>query len=79
MPRDGPWFPGRDPVPSERVGRADAKGVEGAITGQVIIAEQPRPDPGLVAHASTDQCAAAIARGMTRRRLGTLDLRVRLG
>ena len=39
VPRYGSWFPGHDPVPSERVGRAYAKSVEGAITGQVIIVE----------------------------------------
>ena len=32
-------FPGHEPVPSERVGLAFAKSVEGAITGQVIIVE----------------------------------------
>lgn len=37
VPRYGQWFPGHDPVSSERVGRAYAKSVEGAITGQVII------------------------------------------
>ncbi|MCV6586976.1 MAG: short chain dehydrogenase [Marinibacterium sp.] len=37
VPRYGAWFPGHDPVPSDRVGRAYAKSVEGAITGQVII------------------------------------------
>lgn len=37
VPRYGAWFPGHDPVASERVGRAYAKSVEGAITGQVII------------------------------------------
>ncbi len=36
-PRYAAWFPGHDPVPAERVGRAFAKSVEGAITGQVII------------------------------------------
>ncbi|MEO9901918.1 short chain dehydrogenase [Nisaea sp.] len=39
VPRYGKWFPGHDPVSSERVGRAYAKSVEGAITGQVIIVE----------------------------------------
>jgi len=39
VPRYGQWFPGHDPVSSERVGRAFAKSVEGAITGQVIIVE----------------------------------------
>ncbi|MBM7068062.1 short chain dehydrogenase [Actibacterium sp. 188UL27-1] len=39
VPRYGAWFPGHDPVPSKRVGRAYAKSVEGAITGQVIIVE----------------------------------------
>lgn len=39
VPRYGDWFPGHEPVPSERVGRAYAKSVEGAITGQVIIVE----------------------------------------
>lgn len=38
-PRYGAWFPGHDPVSSLRVGRAYAKSVEGAITGQVIIVE----------------------------------------
>jgi NAD(P)-dependent dehydrogenase (short-subunit alcohol dehydrogenase family) len=35
--RYGAWFPGHDPVPSDRVARAYAKSVEGAGTGQVII------------------------------------------
>lgn len=35
--RYGSWFPGHDPVPSDRVGRAYAKSVEGAGTGRVII------------------------------------------
>lgn len=35
--RYGSWFPGHDPVPSDRVGRAYAKSVEGAVTGKVII------------------------------------------
>lgn len=37
VPRYGDWFPGHDPVPADRVGRAYAKSVEGAITGRVII------------------------------------------
>jgi len=37
--RYGEWFPGHNPVSSERVGRAYAKSVEGAITGQVIIVD----------------------------------------
>ncbi len=37
VPRYGAWFPGHDPVASDRVGRAYAKSVEGAVTGQVII------------------------------------------
>ena len=36
VPRYGQWFPGHNPVSSERVGRAYAKSVEGAITGQII-------------------------------------------
>lgn len=32
-----PWFPGHEPVPAERVGRAYAESVEGALTGQVIV------------------------------------------
>lgn len=39
VPRYGAWFPGHDPVSSLRVGRAYAKSVEGAVTGQVIIVE----------------------------------------
>lgn len=39
VPRYGEWFPGHDPVSSLRAGRAYAKSVEGAITGQVIIVE----------------------------------------
>ncbi len=39
VPQYGKWFPGHDPVSSVRVGRAYAKSVEGAITGQVIIVE----------------------------------------
>ena len=37
--RYGNFFPGHERVSSERVGRAFAKSVEGAITGQVIIVE----------------------------------------
>lgn len=37
--RYGSFFPGHERVPSHRVGRAYAKSVEGARTGQVIIAE----------------------------------------
>ncbi len=33
------FFPGHEPVSSERVGLAYAKSVEGAITGQVIVIE----------------------------------------
>jgi NAD(P)-dependent dehydrogenase (short-subunit alcohol dehydrogenase family) len=33
------YFPGHEPVSSERVGLAYAKSVEGALTGQVIIVE----------------------------------------
>ena len=39
VPRYGEWFPGHNPVSSKRVGRAYAKSVEGAITGQVIVVE----------------------------------------
>ncbi len=39
VPRYGAWFPGHVPVPSDRVGLAYAKSVEGALTGQVIIVE----------------------------------------
>ena len=39
VPRYGEWFPGHNPVSSERVGRAYAKSVEGAITGQVITVD----------------------------------------
>jgi len=39
VPRYGDWFPGHKPVASQDVGRAYAKSVEGAITGQVIIVE----------------------------------------
>lgn len=35
----GAWFPGHEPVSSERVGPAYAKSAEGAMTGQVIIVE----------------------------------------
>jgi len=38
-PRYGALFPGHEPVSSRRVGRAFAKCVEGAITGQVVIVE----------------------------------------
>ncbi len=38
-PRYGAWFPGHETVPAARVGRAYAKSVEGAVTGQVIIVE----------------------------------------
>ena len=38
-PKYGHWFPGHEPVASERVGRAYAKSVEGHVTGQVIIVE----------------------------------------
>ena len=37
--RYGAFFPGHERVPSDRVGRAFAKSVEGACTGQVIIVE----------------------------------------
>lgn len=37
VPRYGAWFHGHDPVSAKRVGRAFAKSVEGAITGQVVI------------------------------------------
>jgi NAD(P)-dependent dehydrogenase (short-subunit alcohol dehydrogenase family) len=37
VPRYGEWFPGHEPVSSQRVGLAYAKSVEGAITGKVII------------------------------------------
>lgn len=36
-PRYGDWFPGHDPVLSDRVARAYVKAVEGPGTGQVII------------------------------------------
>ncbi len=39
VPRYGSFFHGHEPVSSERVGRAYAKSVEGALTGQVIIVE----------------------------------------
>ncbi len=35
----GAFFPGHERVPSERVGRAYAKCVEGAINGQVVIVD----------------------------------------
>ncbi len=38
-PDYGHLFPGQETVPSDRVGRAYAKSVEGALTGQVIIVE----------------------------------------
>ncbi|WP_299778431.1 short chain dehydrogenase [uncultured Roseobacter sp.] len=37
--RYGALFPGHERVPSERVGRAFAKCVEGAINGQVVVVE----------------------------------------
>ena len=37
--RYGAWFRGHVPVPSDRVGLAYVKCVEGAITGQVVIVE----------------------------------------
>ncbi len=37
VPRYGAWFPGHEPVCSKSVGRAYAKSVEGAATGQVFI------------------------------------------
>lgn len=37
--RYGAYFPGHERVPSDRVGRAYAKSVDGAGTGQVIIVE----------------------------------------
>ena len=37
--RYGSFFPGHEPVSSDRVGLAYAKSVEGALTGQVIIVE----------------------------------------
>ncbi|MEM9138660.1 MAG: short chain dehydrogenase [Pseudomonadota bacterium] len=39
VPRYGAFFPGHEPVPSDRVGLAYVKSVEGALTGQVIIVE----------------------------------------
>lgn len=36
VPRYGKWFPGHEPVSSQRVGNAYIKSVEGALTGQVI-------------------------------------------
>jgi NAD(P)-dependent dehydrogenase (short-subunit alcohol dehydrogenase family) len=39
VPRYGAWFPGHEPVTAARVGRAYAKSVEGALTGQVFIVE----------------------------------------
>lgn len=36
-PRFGQWFHGHKPVPSQDVGLAYAKCVEGALTGQVVI------------------------------------------
>ncbi|MEM9795659.1 MAG: short chain dehydrogenase [Pseudomonadota bacterium] len=37
VPRYGNMFPGHEPVPAERVGRAYARAVEGAGTGNVIV------------------------------------------
>ncbi|MBY5933545.1 short chain dehydrogenase [Tateyamaria omphalii] len=37
LPRYGDWFRGHDPVPSDRVGRAYVKCVEGSINGEVVI------------------------------------------
>ena len=37
LERYGAWFRGHNPVPSDRVGRAYVKSVEGAITGEVVI------------------------------------------
>lgn len=39
VPRYGDWFAGHVPVPSERVGQAYRKSVEGALTGKVFIVE----------------------------------------
>ena len=39
VPRYGEWFHGHKPVPSQDVGLAYAKSVEGALTGQVLIVE----------------------------------------
>jgi NAD(P)-dependent dehydrogenase (short-subunit alcohol dehydrogenase family) len=38
-PRYGAFFLGHETVPSDRVGRAYAKSVEGALTGKVIVVE----------------------------------------
>ncbi|MEQ9490596.1 MAG: short chain dehydrogenase [Alphaproteobacteria bacterium] len=38
-PRYGAFFPGHEPVPSDKVGRAYRKSVDGAMTGKVIIVE----------------------------------------
>jgi NAD(P)-dependent dehydrogenase (short-subunit alcohol dehydrogenase family) len=38
-PRYGEWFRGHKPVPSQDVGLAYAKCVEGALTGQVVIVD----------------------------------------
>jgi len=38
-PRYGAFFPGHEPVPSDKVGRAYLKSVSGAMTGEVIIVE----------------------------------------
>lgn len=38
-PRYGAWFPGHVPVAAARVGRAYARCVEGAMTGQVVIVD----------------------------------------
>lgn len=39
VPRYGAWFPGHVPVPSDRVGLAYVKCVEGPIHGQVVVVE----------------------------------------
>ena len=39
VPRYGAWFAGHKPVSSTDVGRAYAKAVEGALTGQVVVVE----------------------------------------
>ncbi len=39
VPRYGAWFPGHEPVSSQRVGLAYAKAVEGAISGRVVVVE----------------------------------------
>ena len=39
VPKYGEWFPGHEPVSSQRVGLAYVKSVEGANTGKVIIVE----------------------------------------